>query len=98
MPERLLELNSTRVVFGMHDVKFHTRLHCGGPPPQSRKERRGEPGAIYIMGRSCVDFGRLFLLHIVGAFFIIRKWIKQHLRIKSFLGTSENAVMRRIWI
>lgn len=26
------------------------------------------------------------------------KWIKQNLRIKSFYGTSENAVKTRIWI
>ena len=26
------------------------------------------------------------------------KWIKQHLRIKAFLGTSENAVKSQIWI
>ena len=26
------------------------------------------------------------------------KWIKQHLRIKSFFGTSENAVKTQIWI
>ncbi|MGD9077176.1 MAG: transposase, partial [Desulfobacteraceae bacterium] len=26
------------------------------------------------------------------------KWIKQHLRIKSFYGTSENAVKTQIWI
>ncbi len=26
------------------------------------------------------------------------KWIKQHLRIKAFFGTSENAVKTRIWI
>ncbi len=26
------------------------------------------------------------------------KWIKQHLRIKSFFGTSENAVRTQIWI
>ena len=25
------------------------------------------------------------------------KWIKQHLRIKQFLGTSENAVKSQIW-
>ena len=31
----------------------------------------------------------------VGLFF---KWIKQHLRIKSFFGTSENAVKSQIWI
>jgi hypothetical protein len=26
------------------------------------------------------------------------KWIKQHLRIKAFYGTSENAVRSQIWI
>src|SRR5690348_4504460 len=26
------------------------------------------------------------------------KWIKQHLRIKSFFGTSDNAVRTQIWI
>ena len=26
------------------------------------------------------------------------KWIKQHLKIKSFLGTSENAVMSQTWV
>jgi hypothetical protein len=28
----------------------------------------------------------------------VLKWIKQHLRIKAFYGTSENAVKTRIWI
>jgi hypothetical protein len=26
------------------------------------------------------------------------KWIKQHLRIKAFFGTSENAVKTQLWI
>jgi hypothetical protein len=26
------------------------------------------------------------------------KWIKQHLRIKSFYGTSQNAVKTQVWI
>jgi len=29
---------------------------------------------------------------------IVFKWIKQHLRIKAFYGTSENAVKTQIWI
>jgi hypothetical protein len=29
---------------------------------------------------------------------ILFKWIKQHLRIKRFYGTSENAVKSKIWI
>jgi hypothetical protein len=28
----------------------------------------------------------------------VEKWIKQHLRIKQFYGTSENAVKTQIWI
>ena len=140
-----------------------------------------EPGAFHIMDRGYVDFERLFLLHRLGAFFVVRaksnikfrrrysaaadrstgvrcdqtivltgvksrkrypqplrrvgyrdaqsdrrfdfltnhfavpattvaelyrhrwqvelffKWIKQHLRIKSFFGTSENAVKTQLW-
>ncbi len=141
-----------------------------------------EPGAFHVMDRAYIDFGRLFHLHSLGAFFVVRaksntkfrrrysrpvdkpagvlcdqtivltgvntgrdypqplrrvkyrdaqtgrtfnfltnhfavpaatvadlyrhrwqvelffKWIKQHLRIKSFLGTSENAVKTQIWV
>ena len=141
-----------------------------------------EPGAIYVMDRGYVDFTRLHVLHLAGAFFVTRaksnmdahriysaptdrttgiicdqtialdghytsqhypehlrrirlrdaqtgrtlvfltnqfglpaaticalyksrwqvelffKWIKQHLRIKRFFGTSENAVKTQIWI
>jgi hypothetical protein len=141
-----------------------------------------EAGAIYVMDRGYVDFGRLYRLHQAGAFFVTRaksnldahrlyssatdrtigviadqtitldgrytsrdypvhlrrvrfrdpqtgktlvfltnqtalpalticdlyksrwqvelffKWIKQHLRIKQFYGTSENAVKTQIWI
>lgn len=140
-----------------------------------------EPGAFYVMDRGYVDFKRLFLLHRLGAFFVVRaksnikcrrrysaaadqskgvrcdqtivltgpktrkrypqplrrvsyrdpqtgqrldlltnhfavpadivaelyrqrwqvelffKWIKQHLRIQSFFGTSENAVKTQLW-
>ncbi|MCY4361512.1 MAG: IS4 family transposase [Gammaproteobacteria bacterium] len=140
-----------------------------------------EPGALYIMDRGYLDFGRLYTLHQAAAFFIVRaksnwryrrlyshpvdnatglkcdqtvvltgfyaakhypdklrrikltdpetgkhlvflsnnfalpaqtitqlyrcrwqvelffKWIKQHLRIKAFYGTSENAVKTQIW-
>jgi transposase len=141
-----------------------------------------EAGAIYVMDRGYVDFTRLHVLHLAGAFFVTRaksnmdahriysaptdrttgiicdqtialdghytsqhnpehlrrirlrdaqtgrtlvfltnqfglsatticalyksrwqvelffKWIKQHLRIKRFFGTSENAVKPQIWI
>ena len=140
-----------------------------------------EPGAFYVMDRAYVNFKRLFLLHCLDAFFVVRaksniqfrrrysaaadkstgvrcdqtivltsvetrkrspqplrrigycdaesgrrfnfltnhfgvpaaavtelyryrwqvelffKWIKQHLRIKSFFGTTENAVKTQLW-
>ena len=176
-------------------VKLHTLLDLRGNIPSFVDITRGkvhdvnvldvllmEAGAIYIMDRGYLDFGRLFGIHQSGAFFIIRskkntklrrlyshlvdktcglrcdqivvptgfytkkdypeklrrikffdheqqrhfvfltnhfklpaltvaelyryrwkvelffKWIKQHLRIKAFYGTSETAVKTQIWI
>lgn len=176
-------------------VKLHTLLDLRGNIPRFIHISDGklhdvnvldillpEAGAFYIMDRGYVDFSRLYALHLVGAFFVIRdksslkyqrrysheadksngvlcdqtivltgtktpdfypqslrrikyhdaktgkrfnfltnnfaipaltvadlyryrwqvelffKWIKQHLRIKSFFGTSENAVKTQIWI
>ena len=176
-------------------VKLHTLLDLRGNIPTFIHISDGklhdvnvldmllpEPGAVYIMDRAYVDFARLYRLHTVGSFFVVRaksntkyrrryshsidqsggvrcdqtiiltgakattdypqplrrikyydqqtdktfnfltnnfaisaqtvadlyryrwqvelffKWIKQHLRIKSFFGTSENAVKSQIWI
>jgi hypothetical protein len=176
-------------------VKMHTLLDLRGNIPSFIHISDGklhdvhaldmllpEPGAIYLMDRGYVDFGRLHVLHQAGAFFVTRaksnidahrlysaptdrttgvicdqtialdgyvtrkdypehlrrlrfkdpetgktlvfltnqttlpvlticalyksrwqvelffKWIKQHLRIKRFYGTSENAVKMQIWI
>lgn len=176
-------------------VKLHTLLNLQGSIPEFIHISDGKlhdvnvldilpicPGAIYVMDRGYLDFGRLFTLHQTGGFFVIRakknmhyqrvyshsvdkssglqcdqtirltgtttskaypeflrriryydqerekrlvfltnlfhpsaeticelykarwqvelffKWIKQHLRILSFYGTSENAVKTQIWI
>jgi len=176
-------------------VKMHTLLDLRGNIPSFIHISDGklhdvhaldmlipEPGAIYVMDRGYIDFGRLHTLHQAGAFFVTRaksnlnahriysaptdrtsgviadqtialdgprtsqdypvhlrrirfrdaekaktlifltnqaalpasticdlyksrwqvelffKWIKQHLRIKRFYGTSENAVKTQIWI
>jgi transposase len=176
-------------------VKLHTLLDLRGNIPSFLDITEGkvhdvnvldilipEAGAIYVMDRGYLDFGRLFSLNQTPAFFIIRsktntklrrlyshpvdiscglrcdqtvvltgynsrrdypqklrriryhdeqqalqlifltnhftlpaltiadlygcrwqvelffKWIKQHLRIKAFFGTSENAVKTQIWI
>ena len=175
-------------------VKMHTLLDLRGNIPSFIHISDGkmgdvkvldilpvEAGAFYVMDRGYLDFGRLFMLHQAGAFFVTRakrgmdsrrvystptdrttgvicdqqirlngyyvakdypehlrrirfndpatgkplvfltnntalppltiaalyksrwqvelffKWIKQHLRIKRFLGTSENAVKTQIW-
>jgi hypothetical protein len=58
-------------------------------------------------GRSFVFLTNQFLLpsHTIAELYrhrwrveIFFKWIKQHLRIKSFYGTSQNAVRTQIWI
>jgi Domain of unknown function (DUF4372)/Transposase DDE domain len=176
-------------------VKMHTLLDLRGNIPSFIHVSDGklhdvhaldlllpEAGAIYVMDRGYVDFARLHVLHLAGAFFVTRaksnmdahrvysaptdrtagivcdqtialdghytsqhypehlrrirlrdtetrrtlvfltnqfglpaaticalyksrwqvelffKWIKQHLRIKQFFGTSENAVKTQIWI
>ena len=176
-------------------VKMHTLLDLRGDIPSFIHISDGklhdvhaldmllpEPGAIYVMDRGYVDFGRLYVLHQANAFFVTRaksnldahrvysaptdrasgviadqtialdgyltrqdyperlrrirfkapetgktlvfltnqmtlpalticalyksrwqvelffKWVKQHLRIKRFYGTSENAVKTQIWI
>ena len=176
-------------------VKMHTLLDLRGDIPSFIHISDGklhdvhaldmlvpEAGAIYVMDRGYIDFGRLYGLHQAGAFFVTRaksnlnahrvysastdrtggviadqtialdgarsrqdypvhlrrirfrdpetaktlvfltnqttlpasticdlyksrwkvelffKWIKQHLRIKRFYGTSENAVKTQIWI
>lgn len=176
-------------------VKLHTLLDLRGSIPTFIHVTDGkthevntldhlviEPGAYYLLDRGYLDFGRLYLIHQGGAFFVTRaksntkfkrryskpvdrhatnvfcdqhgvltvhysrkdypdalrrvvvkddegkrvtfltnnfaleptmiadlyrqrwqvelffKWIKQHLRIKTFFGTSENAVKTQIWI
>jgi len=176
-------------------IKLHTLLDLRGSIPSFIHITDGkthevkilddlviEPGAYYLMDRGYLDFGRLYKLHTMNAFFVTRaksntkfkrryshpvdrattnvlcdqtgvltvfysskdypatlrrvvvkdevgkritfltnnfalkpemiaalykqrwqvelffKWIKQHLRIKAFLGTSENAVKTQIWI
>ena len=52
-----------------------------------------QQGVTNEYGQNC-----FFSSHGIPAFARIPKWIKQHLRIKSFFGTSQNAVKTQIWI
>ena len=66
-------------------VKMHTLLDLRGSIPSFIHISDGklhdvhaldlmvpEPGAIYIMDRGYVDFARLYVLHLAGAFFVTR--------------------------
>ena len=66
-------------------VKMHTLLDLRGSIPSFIHVSDGklhdvhaldmlplEPGAIYVMDRGYVDFGRLYVLHLAGAFFVTR--------------------------
>lgn len=74
-------------------VKLHTLLDLRGSIPAFLHITDGkfhdvnvldilapEPGAIYVMDRAYVDFGRLYLMHQAGAFFVTRtkKNLKMH--------------------
>ena len=62
-------------------------------------DRHGQPARMLLLTNLLeVDAGLIGLIYQyrwqVELFF---KWIKQHLRIKTFYGTSENAVKTQIW-
>jgi hypothetical protein len=46
----------------------------------------------------CLPIRSQSFIDIGGGLRFFFKWIKQHLRIKSFYGTSQNAVKTQIWI
>ena len=60
-----------------------------------------ETGNLYVFLTNIFHLAALTIAQIYKARWEIElffKWIKQHLKIKTFLGTSENAVMTQIWI
>ena len=74
-------------------VKLHTLLDLRGSIPSFLHITDGkfhdvnvldilapEPGAIYVMDRAYIDFGRLYLMHQASAFFVTRtkKNLKMH--------------------
>jgi hypothetical protein len=76
--------------------------HQGYPAPLRRvKYRDPESGKRLIFLTNNFELPALTIAELyrcrwkVELFF---KWIKQHLRIKAFFGTSENAVKTQIWI
>jgi hypothetical protein len=62
---------------------------------QASAPRRTMPGTQAAGVRRVVSTLQRYFVWDIELFF---KWIKQHLRIKAFYGTSENAVKTQIWI
>ena len=106
-------LNAHRVLFGVH--RSYWRCDCRpnhrtGRHPQRqdypvhlRRIRFKDPETgktlVFLTNQTTLPALTICILYKsrwkVELFF---KWIKQHLRIKQFYGTSENAVKTQIWI
>ena len=79
-----------------------TAGHPAGVRCSTLRYERKKAGLLEISCRSTGDSGKKLSLPPGGSFgqYVAQlfKWIKQHLRIKAFFGTSENAVKTQIWI
>ena len=79
---------------------FYTRQHFGAPLRRIRfKDPETEKRLVFLTNNFTLPAITITELYRcrwqVELFF---KWIKQHLRIKVFFGTSENAVKTHVWI
>ena len=79
---------------------FYASKRC--PVPLRRiGYRDGETGKHYVFVTNNFKLSPLTIAKIYKARWQVElffKWIKQNLKIKSFMGTSKNAVMTQIWI
>jgi putative transposase len=60
-----------------------------------------ETQKVYYFLTNCLDLAPKTIAQVYKSRWQIElffKWIKQHLKVKTFLGTSENAVKTQIWI
>jgi len=92
------------------DERHHQRsIHCTERARYLPRLPRTPAAYPLQRSRNPTDFSLLDLQHKIAALDhrcvvqkplageIVFKWIKQHLRIKKFLGNSENAVKTQIW-
>ena len=69
----------------MSQSSIEIRAAAGKPLPRLKPKQSAAP-----------DFAQLYKCRWQVELFF--KWIKQHLRIKAFFGTNENAAKTQIWI
>jgi len=86
-----------------HTVEFKTKQQLEKYPEPLRyiKYREPKTGKTLVFLTNNFDLPATTIADIYKARWQIElffKWIKQHLRIKNFFGTSENAVKTQIWI
>mgnify|MGYP001619028844 FL=1 len=83
-------------------IAFNGRYAAQDYPEQLRRIRYGDPDSgktlVFLTNNTTLPALTIAALYKcrwqVELFF---KWVKQHLRIKAFYGTSENAVKTQIW-
>ena len=83
-------------------IAFNGRYAAQDYPEQLRRIRYGDPDSgktlVFLTNNTTLPALTIAALYKcrwqVELFF---KWVKQHLRIKRFYGTSENAVKTQIW-
>ena len=72
------------------------------PAPLRRlKYRDAETGNVYVFITNNFTLSALTIAQLYKARWQVElffKWIKQHLRIKAFFGTSDNAVKTQVWV
>lgn len=77
-------------------VKMHTLLDLRGNIPTFIQITDGKVHDVNIFILPSLTIAKLYKCRWQVELFF--RWIKQHLRIKAFYGTSENAVKTQIWI
>mgnify|MGYP001829102293 FL=1 len=90
-------------VLADHTVVFKTKLQLQKYPEPMRRIKYFDQttGKVFVFLTNSFDLSAKTVADIYKARWQIElffKWIKQHLRIKNFFGTSENAVKTQIWI
>ena len=90
-----LQCDQTIIVTGFYPAKYY-------PEPLRRiRYYDTEINKRFIFLTNNFDLSALTIAQLYKARWQVElffKWIKQHLRIKAFYGTSENAVKTQIWI
>lgn len=95
------EANKNKGVICDQDIALSGKLAHKYPETLRRVKFKAADGNVYEFLTNRFDLAATTIADIYKARWDIElffKWIKQNLKIKSFLGTSQNAVFAQIWI